>query len=204
MTDFFENRRPHNGLSYDDYRSHWRTQKDESPDGKSPDERRRIHFLNYNWERQAHVHDEYTPSEELRDAVSDVAHPQLWMVLTEPWCGDSAFLLPIIAKAASLSDHITLRILLRDDNLDIMDQYLTDGGRSIPKLVSFSEDGDELFTWGPRPDGARERFAELTAEYDDKMAVIEKLVAYYEDGGWREADAELAAALQTSTPVSAE
>jgi hypothetical protein len=204
MTDFFENRRPHNGLSYDDYHAHWRTQKDESPDGKSPDERRRIHFLNYNWERQAHVHDEYTPSEELRDAVSDVAHPQLWMVLTEPWCGDSAFLLPIIAKAASLSDHITLRILLRDDNLDIMDQYLTDGGRSIPKLVSFSEDGDELFTWGPRPDGARERFAELTAEYDDKMAVIEKLVAYYEDGGWREADAELAAALQTSTPVSAE
>jgi len=201
MMDFFDDRRPHNGHSYDEYRAHWREQKDESPEGKDPEERRHIHFLNYNWDRQAHVHDEYSPSDDLRTAVTEIDEPQLWMVLTEPWCGDSAFLLPIIAEAAALSEQIRLRILLRDNNLDVMDRYLTDGSRSIPKLVSFSEEGDERFTWGPRPEGARQRFAALKENYDDKMTIIEKLVAYYEDGGWHEADAELAAALQACTPA---
>jgi hypothetical protein len=201
MPDFFDDRRPHNGLSYEDYREHWRDQKDASPDGADPDERRRIHFLNYNWERQAHVHDTHTPSDDLRDAIDRLDEPQLWMVLTEPWCGDSAFLLPVIAEAAALSDEVTLRILLRDENLDVMDQYLTDGSRSIPKLVAFAEDGTERFVWGPRPEGARERYAELNEEYDDKMTVIEELVAYYEDGGWHETDAELAESVRATIPA---
>jgi hypothetical protein len=203
MTDVSADRRAQDGLSYDAYRAHWRDQKDVSPTGKDPDARRELHFLNYNWERQAHVHEVYTPSEDMRDAVTGIDAPQRWVVLTEPWCGDSAFLLPVIAEAADLSDAVTLRILLRDDHLDVMDQYLTDGSRSIPKLVAFSDEGTELFTWGPRPEGARQRFAALREEYDDKMKVIEELVAYYEDGGWREADAELAAAVQASTPAPA-
>ena len=201
MPDFFDDRRPHNGLTYDEYRAHWRDQKEASPDDADPDERRMIHFLNYNWERQARVHDEYTPSDDLRAAVDRLDESQLWMVLTEPWCGDSAFLLPVIAEAAALTDHVTLRILLRDDNLDVMDQYLTDGSRSIPKLVAFAEEGTERFMWGPRPDGPRKRFAELKEEYDDKMQVIEELVAYYEDGAWREADAELAEAIEAAVPT---
>lgn len=198
MPDFFDARRPHDGLTYDDYREYWQEQKDASREDPDPDERRLLHYLNYNWERQAHVHEEYTPSESLRDAVTNIEEPQLWMVLTEPWCGDSAFLFPVIVEAANLNDDITLRILLRDDNLDIMDQYLTGGSRSIPKLVAFSEDGDERFTWGPRPEEARQLFEELRAKYDDKMEVIENLLAHYEDGGWREADAELAATIRQS------
>lgn len=198
MKDFFANRRPHDGLSYEEYRARWREQKDVSTKGKDPDERRQIHFLNYNWDRQAHVDEKYTPSDDLRDAVDQIDEPQLWMVLTEPWCGDSAFLLPVIAEAASLNDDITLRILLRDDNLDIIDQYLTDGSRSIPKLVVFAEDGTERFVWGPRPEGARQRYAELKDMYDDKMEVIKELVAYYEDGAWRAADAELTEAIRST------
>ncbi len=201
MPDFFDARRPHNGLTYDEYRTQWRDQKEQSKEGLDPDERKTLHFLNYNWERQAHVHDQYTPSDALRAAVASVDEPQLWMVLTEPWCGDSAFLLPVIAEAAALSENVTLRILLRDDNLDIMDQYLTDGSRSIPKLVAFSEDGDERFTWGPRPEEARQLFATLREEHDDKMKAIEELIAHYEDGGWEDADAELANAIRTSVPA---
>lgn len=203
MPDFFDARRPHNGLSYDAYRAHWRKEKEGSVDKNDPAERKRAHFLNYNWERQAHVHDEYTPSEALHNTVTNIDESQLWMVLTEPWCGDSAFLLPVIAEAAALNDAVSLRILLRDDNLDIMDQYLTGGSRSIPKLVAFSEDGTERFTWGPRPEGARRLFAELREEYDDKMDVIERLIAHYEDGGWREADAELAETIQKSSTSTA-
>ncbi len=201
MPDFFDERRPHNGWTYADYRTHWQEQKEAPLDDPSPDERKMHHYLNYNWERQAHVHDRYTPSEELRAAMDALDSPQLWMVLTEPWCGDSAFLLPIIAEAAAQSEQVTLRILPRDENLDIMDQYLTGGGRSIPKLVAFSEEGEEQFTWGPRPEAARERFEALRAEHDDKMAAIEGLIEHYEEGGWREADAELADALRTTQPA---
>jgi len=201
MKDFFADRRPHNGLTYADYRAQWREQKDQSAEGLDPDERKTLHYLNYNWERQAHVHDNYTPSDDLQEAANTIEAPQLWMVLTEPWCGDSAFLLPVIAEAAQLTDNVTLRILLRDDNLDVMDQYLTDGSRSIPKMAAFSDDGEELFTWGPRPEGASQKFAALRAEYDDKMEMVKKLIAYYEDGAWREADAELAQAIRVPKPA---
>jgi len=204
MPDFFADRRPHNGLSYDAYRAHWRERKDRSVEGADPDDRKLHHYLNYNWERQAHVHDEYTPSDELRAAVESIDEPQLWMVLTEPWCGDSAFLLPIIAEAAALNDDVTLRILLRDDNLDVMDQYLTDGSRSIPKLVAFSEHGEERVVWGPRPESARARYAALRERYDDKQTQIAELIEHYEDGAWREADTELAEALRTTAPAGAE
>jgi len=201
MPDFFDAGRPHNGLTYEEYREKWRAQKDRSKADLDPEERKTLHYLNYNWERQTHVHEQYTPSDDLKDALTSIDEPQLWMVLTEPWCGDSAFLLPVIAEAAALRDNITLRILLRDDNLDVMDQYLTDGSRSIPKLVVFSEAGDERFTWGPRPDDARTLFASLQEEYDEKMNAIEELIAHYEDGGWKAADSELADALRASMPA---
>ena len=204
MPDFFDDRRPHDGLPYDDYRAHWREQKNRSVEGADPDERRMHHYLNYNWERLAHVHDEYTPSDDLREATASIDEPQLWMVLTEPWCGDSAFLLPVIAEAATLNDDVALRILLRDDNLDIMDQYLTGGSRSIPKLVAFSEHGEERFTWGPRPASARRLFGELREQYDDKQKQIAELVEHYEDGAWRETDAELVETIRTAMPAAAE
>lgn len=74
------------------------------------------------------------------------------MVITESWCGDSAQNLPVISKIARLNSNIALRIILRDSNLDIMDNYLTNGvSRSIPILVAFDMDGNEIFRWGPRP-----------------------------------------------------
>jgi hypothetical protein len=181
------------GLSYADYRADWDRQVQDAPSsGADASARRLHHYLRYNWKRQAHVHDVYAPSETLRSALDAVEAPQAWRVLTEPWCGDSAFLLPVIAEAAALSDQVSLRILLRDENLDLMDQYLTDGSRSIPKLVAFSGAGEELFTWGPRPAPAAQRFAALQDEYEDKSALIGTFLEHYEDGGWQAADAELA------------
>ncbi len=73
-----------------------------------------------------------------------------WWVITEAWCGDSAQNLPLIAEAADRVG-IPLRIILRDDNPEIMDRYLTGTSRSIPKLVALSGGESEYFVWGPRP-----------------------------------------------------
>jgi hypothetical protein len=205
MPAFFDEGRPHNGLRYDEYRDDWKRRTENAPpEGADPSERRMHHYLNYNWDRQAHVHETYTPSDALQTAVEKIDEPQLWMVITEPWCGDSAFLLPVIAEAAVLTEKVTLRILPRDDNLDIMDQHLTGGSQSIPKLVGFSEDGDELFTWGPRPEGARQKFAALQEQYDDKTELIADLLEYYEDGAWREADEELAETIRATVTTPAQ
>lgn len=89
----------------------------------------------------------------------NLAATQHWVVITEAWCGDSAQNLPLIAAMTEASNgNISLHIILRDENPLIMDKYLTNGGRSIPKLVAFNENGDELFTWGPRPEAAQELF----------------------------------------------
>ncbi len=83
--------------------------------------------------------------------------PQDWLVLTEAWCGDSAQSLPVIGRLAAMAQgRVSLKIALRDENPDLMDRFLTNGGRSIPKLVAFDRQGNELFNWGPRPAEAQQ------------------------------------------------
>lgn len=85
-----------------------------------------------------------------------------WTVLMESWCGDGAQNIPVIAKVASLNDKIELRIILRDENPEIMDRYLTNGSRSIPILICTDvQSGQVLGTWGPRP----ERISEMGKEF---------------------------------------
>ena len=72
-------------------------------------------------------------SEETIQEFQKVKQPQTWLVLTEGWCGDAAQNLPILNKIASDTANIDLKIVLRDENLDLMDLFLTNGGRSIPK-----------------------------------------------------------------------
>jgi len=76
----------------------------------------------------------------------------IWLVITEGWCGDAAQNLPIINKLVEGSNTMELKLILRDENLAIMDAFLTNGGRSIPKLIVLNKDNLEVLgTWGPRP-----------------------------------------------------
>ncbi len=95
---------------------------------------------------------------ELINVLQNITQPQQWVVITEAWCGDSAQSLPVIARIAAVSEKINLKIVMREENPELMDKYLTNGSRSIPKLVSYDLEGEELFTWGPRPAAAQEIF----------------------------------------------
>jgi hypothetical protein len=203
MSDFFDARRPHDGWTYEEYMTHW---KDTVANGISADmsksERKMLHYKQYNLERTHRVHEAYTPSDALQEAVRAIESPQLWMVLTEPWCGDSAYNLPVIAEAAALSANVSLRILPRDEHLDIMDQYLTNGGRSIPKLVAFGPEGGELFTWGPRPDELQAFRQQLIQDGVEGSSVVQRLIDRYEEGAWRAVDRELTEALTAAHSLS--
>jgi len=115
-----------------------------------------LHYAKMNLQRMRR----WDKTFELRPDVQQVIRslpPQHWWVITEGWCGDSAQNLPVLSKMAEASEgRISLRIVLRDENPGIMDQYLTNGtARSIPILVAFDQQGNQLFKWGPRPAAAQ-------------------------------------------------
>ncbi len=139
----------------------------------------RMGFKQLNQHRISRIHKTYKMSEQLKDAIKSIDSPQLWMMLTEDWCGDSAQNLPYIAMMSDENPLITLRILERDENPEVMDNYLTNGSRSIPKLVVFDESGNELFQWGPRPEEAANLVKELKAAGMSKEQFNEKLHLWY-------------------------
>lgn len=91
------------------------------------------------------------------------------IVLTEDWCGDAMLNLPIFLRIAEAS-HIPTHFLLRDENDELMNQYLTNGSRSIPKLIFIDSEGKEVGTWGPRAPQVQEFIKESFAQLPDKNA----------------------------------
>jgi hypothetical protein len=110
-----------------------------------------VEYTKLNLHRMNRLNKTISISEELAQKLSNMTCPVRWALLTEAWCGDAAQNVPILAKMAELAPSIELRLLLRDEHLDIMDSFLTNGGRAIPKLIIMDADMNVIGTWGPRP-----------------------------------------------------
>ncbi|WP_372472979.1 thioredoxin family protein [Capnocytophaga sp. ARDL2] len=120
---------------------------------------------------------------ELTEKIQNITEKQIWLVLTESWCGDAAQSVPVLNLIAESSPNIELRIVLRDDNDPLMQQYLTNGGRSIPKLIAIDASKEnELFTWGPRPEKGTAFFLEQKEKFGGVTAEVkEALQKWYND-----------------------
>ena len=115
-------------------------------------EKKRFATLRINLQRIMRLEKQFQPGVEIKNAVEKITHPQLWLLITESWCGDSAQSVPIINKIASLNSNIELRLILRDEHREISDKYYEEGQpRSIPLLIVYDEHQNELFRWGARP-----------------------------------------------------
>jgi len=178
--DFFINRIPHNGFNYKEYAEIFEKYVTET-DINSLSESDKEHFTysKLNLQRSQRIDKTYSPSAEIKEAMNAIKKPQLWMLITETWCGDSAQNLPYIAHIAGLNELVNFRIILRDKHPEIMEHYLTNGTKSIPILVAFDEDGNELFKWGPRPKEAVELVQKAKAEGLGKDKFIEQLHLWY-------------------------
>ncbi|MDB2385413.1 thioredoxin family protein [Polaribacter sp.] len=102
---------------------------------------------------------------EISNKVQLLKKHQTWLVLTESWCGDAAQNLPVINKIATLNENIHLRLISRDENDALMNLFLTNGGKSIPKLIALDADNNVIDTWGPRPTTATKMVADYKAEH---------------------------------------
>ncbi|MDZ7763878.1 MAG: thioredoxin family protein [Melioribacteraceae bacterium] len=197
--EFFTDNRIYNGLGYQQYLEEWdRLLKETDPDELNEVETNFYNYRKLNRQRTSRIHKTYKVSEDLKSHLNNLDAKQIWMVLTENWCGDSAQTLPYIAELAKTSENIKLRILYRDENLDIMDQYLTNGkSRSIPKLVSFDEDGNELFQWGPRPKEAQSLVSEEISKGREKHDVYQDLHLWYNRNKGKAIEKEFIKLLET-------
>jgi hypothetical protein len=104
-------------------------------------------------------------SPETAEEIKKINEPQTWLLITEGWCGDAAQNLPVINKMTNLNDHIDLKLVLRDENSELMDLFLTAGGRAIPKLIILDKDNNLMSTWGPRPTIATNMVRAYKAEH---------------------------------------
>lgn len=123
------------------------------------------HYSTLNVKRMDRLDKKIEISEETKLHLQKLDKKQLWLVLTEGWCGDAAQNLPVIEKMAAESSNIELRLILRDENSEVMDLFLTNGARAIPKLISFDEEFNVLFSWGARPSIATQMVVDYKADH---------------------------------------
>jgi len=111
-----------------------------------------VNFTKLNDMRMKRLEKTIKVPEDLKSRISQFEGQVTWLVIVESWCADGAQVLPVIHKMAELNDGIRLRVVLRDDNDALMDQFLTNGARAIPKLIMIDNFKDEVLgTFGPRP-----------------------------------------------------
>jgi len=92
-----------------------------------------------------------------------------FLVIAEGWCGDAAQILPVLNKIAESSSKIDLKIVLRDENPELMNQFLTNGNQSIPKIIIIDNNNNVINSWGPRPSIA----AKMVLDYKEKNGSID-------------------------------
>lgn len=163
-----------NSYSYIEYR---KLVTDLLSEGKSTGNEQSESLTNYsklNEARMNRLEKTIIVSDAVAEKLQNLDNHYIWLVLSEGWCGDAAQILPILNKMALVSNKkIDLRIALRDQNDDLMSQYLTNNGKAIPKLIVIcKEAGIVRADWGPRPKGA----TELMANYKREFGVIDEKI----------------------------
>lgn len=160
-----------NSYSYSEYR---KLVTDLLSEGKSTGDVQSeslTHYTSLNEARMNRLEKTIKITEDTIDKLRKLENHYIWLVISEGWCGDAAQILPVINKMAQASDKkVDLQIVLRDANDELMSQYLTNGGRAIPKVIVIcKEAGIVRADWGPRPKGA----AQLMADYKREFGVID-------------------------------
>jgi hypothetical protein len=152
-------------------------------DGKTTGPNQSDAMFNYgklNRQRMHRLEKTIRLNDSLKEKAKNIERKMIWLIITEGWCGDAAQNIPVIEKIAAENESIETRYVLRDENLELMDKYLTFDARSIPKLIALdAETLKELGTWGPRPVIAMNYFFEMRKGGMEKLQIMENLQRWY-------------------------
>jgi len=155
-----------NSIDYSDYkRLMQKMVKDKFTTGNSVTEAN-INYTMLNERRMRRWDKKLEPSEHDKAKINRFDTKVIWLVITESWCGDAAHLLPVMNKIAELNSNIELRMVLRDDNEELMNRFLSNGSKSIPKLIMLdAETLEVLEEYGPRPSVAAKMVDDYNKEH---------------------------------------
>lgn len=164
-------------LSYQDYRTLLSRLVEENATTGTNQSEALINYTALNDRRMKRWDKTVKISDEDIDAIKNATVNQTWIVLTESWCGDAAHVIPVINKVAELNTGINLQLVMRDENEQLMDLFLTNGGKSIPKLIQFDNTSKTVLnSYGPRPTEAtklvndfKKKHGMLTAEFKEDL-----------------------------------
>lgn len=137
------------------------------------------HYSSLNLSRMKRVFKTFHVNNETAIQFSETPR-QLWLLITESWCGDAAQIVPVLARLAALSPTIQFRIIIRDEHPEIMDAFLTNGGRAIPIVIGINPDTFEVnWHWGSRPKGAIDVVTRCKNEGLEKEQIALALQEWY-------------------------
>ncbi len=160
-----------NSHSYSDYR---KLVSDLLLEGKSSGKEQSedlTHYSTLNETRMNRLEKTISIAVENIEKLQSLKNEYIWLVLAEGWCGDAAQLLPIFNKMAAVSDNIELKVVFRDENEELMSHFLTNGSKSIPKLIVLDKQTLNVeANWGPRPKGA----SDLIKNYKQKFGLVDE------------------------------
>lgn len=144
-------------------------------------------YLNYtklNWSRMNRWLKRFEPQDAMKSLIASITEPQHWIVITEPWCGDAAHSVPQLYQMVRNNPNIDFEIQLRDSEPFLIEDYLTDGSKSIPKLIIRNDVGHDKVIWGPRPEPLQRIYMQMKDEerpFDEIKEALQKW--YNEDKG---------------------
>ena len=138
-------------------------------------------YIPMNLQRSKRILKTFQLQDSLKETLRNLNHKINWLLISEHWCGDASQIMPVIHSIAEASEgKINLKIVYRDSN-ELINHHLTNGGKSIPKIVQLDEDFNFLKEWGPRPILAQQLIEELKASETELPEVIEKIHKWYAD-----------------------
>ena len=144
-----------------------------------------LHYSELNEVRMKRLEKTLKLDLEVEKALRNLKSKQTWLLITEGWCGDAAQILPIIKLMSESSENIDLKLVFRDENEELINLFLTNGAKSIPKLLLLDEAFNLINHWGPRPEGAKNLIIEYKANHGivDEAAKIALQKWYLDDKG---------------------
>jgi len=131
------------------------------------------HYAHLNHARMNRLDKTIALDELAKIKLNNLKSKYVWVLISEGWCGDAAQIAPIVNKIANYTNQIELKIIFRDQHLDLMDEFLTNGTRAIPKLIILNEESTKIVaTWGARPDEAQK----LISDYKNKNGFLDDYI----------------------------
>lgn len=133
-------------------------------------------------------------------SFQEISEPLFILAISEFWCGDAAQNLPWIYLMVKDIPAIQFRVVFRDENPELMDAFLTNGSKSIPKVVLLNSKMEVCATWGPRPASAQNLILEnKTSNALSKEDLHKKLHIWYALNEGKEIQSEFCSIIEHCT-----